>query len=308
MRYTGMVRLCALVLLISVMNQAVAQQALPELSVSTRGNNKILISWTHTYPKVNQISIQRSLDSTRNFKTILTVVDPNLPQNGFVDTKAQSQFMFYRLFILLDSGKYEFTKSMRPKWDTSKQVVQPPVKPILPNKQVQIPDSLNEKDKQELKETLQGIQKEEKPVEEVRPEKIFTIKKRDTVLFSVTESTFKAFRDSVVYKTKDTLLFKNIDTILIKPFVPKEVYKPSVYVFTAKDGNISIILPDAMVKSYSIKFFEEDNSPLFEVKQVKEASLVLDKANFLHSGWFKFELYEDGKLKEKNKFFIPKDF
>jgi hypothetical protein len=62
------------------------------------------------------------------------------------------------------------------------------------------------------------------------------------------------------------------------------------------------------VKSYSIKFFEEDNSPLFEVKQVKEASLVLDKANFLHSGWFKFELYEDGKLKEKNKFFIPKDF
>ena len=302
-----MVRLCALVLLISVMNQAVAQP-LPEFSVTTRGNNKILISWSHQYAKVNQISIQRSLDSTRAFKTILTVPDPSIPQNGFVDTKAPSQFMFYRLFILLDSGKYVFTKSTRPKLDTSKQVVQTPVKPAVTNKQVQISDSLNEKDRQELKETLQGIQKEEKPVEEVKPEKVFTIKKRDTILFTVSESTFKAFRDSVVYKTKDTLVFKNIDTILIKPFVPKEVYKPSVYVFTAKDGNISIILPDAMVKSYSIKFFEEDNSPLFEVKQVKEASLVLDKANFLHSGWFRFELYEDGKLKEKNKFFIPKDF
>jgi len=307
MRYIGMVRLCALVLLISVMNQAVAQP-LPEFSVTTRGNNKILISWSHQYAKVNQISIQRSLDSTRAFKTILTVPDPSIPQNGFVDTKAPSQFMFYRLFILLDSGKYVFTKSTRPKLDTSKQVVQTPVKPAVTNKQVQISDSLNEKDRQELKETLQGIQKEEKPVEEVKPEKVFTIKKRDTILFTVSESTFKAFRDSVVYKTKDTLVFKNIDTILIKPFVPKEVYKPSVYVFTAKDGNISIILPDAMVKSYSIKFFEEDNSPLFEVKQVKEASLVLDKANFLHSGWFRFELYEDGKLKEKNKFFIPKDF
>lgn len=303
-----MVRLCAFVLSVLVMNRAVAQQPLPEFSVTTRGNNKILVSWVNQYPKVSQISIQRSLDSTRNFKTILTVPDPNIPQNGFVDTKAPSQFMFYRLFILLDSGKYVFSKSSRPQFDSSKQIVQTPTKPFVPNKQVQISENLNEKDKQDLKETLQGIQKDEKPVEEAKPEKLFTIKKRDTILFTVTESTFKAFRDSVVYKTKDTLVFKNVDTILIKPFVPKEVYKPSVYVFTAKDGNISIILPDAMVKSYSIKFFEEDNSPLFEVKQVKEASLVLDKANFLHGGWFKFELYEDGKLKEKNKFFIPKDF
>ncbi len=302
-------RLRVLVILVLVMNQASGQDTLPKFSASTRGNNKIIIGWFNEYPKVSQISIQRSLDSTRNFKTILTVPDPSIPQNGFVDTKAPSNFMFYRLFIILDSGKYLFTKSTRPKWDTSKQVVQTPVKPPVQNKQVQISPTLNEKDRQELKETLQGIQKEEeKPVEEVKPEKLFTIKKRDTILFTVSENNFKAFRDSLVYKTKDTLVFKNIDTILIKPFVPKEVYKPSIFVYTSKDGNISIVLPDAMVKSYSIKFFEEDNSPLFEVKQIKEASLVLDKANFLRSGWFRFELYEDGKLKEKNKFFIPKDF
>jgi len=302
-------RLWALVILVLVMNHASGQQALPQFSVTTRGNNKIIIGWVNEYPIVTQISIQRSLDSTRNFKTILTVPDPTIPQNGFVDTKASSNFMFYRLFIVLDSGKYLFTKSTRPKWDTAKQVDQTTNKTPVPNKQVQISANLNEKDRQELKETLQGIQKdEEKPVEEVKPEKLFTIKKRDTILFTVSESNFKAFRDSLVFKTKDTLVFKNIDTILIKPFVPKEVYKPSIFVYTSKDGNISIVLPDAMVKSYSIKFFEEDNSPLFEVKQIKEASLVLDKSNFLHSGWFRFELYEDGKLKEKNKFFIPKDF
>jgi len=34
----------------------------------------------------------------------------------------------------------------------------------------------------------------------------------------------------------------------------------------------------------------------------------LDKANFLHAGWFRFELYENGQLKEKHRFYIPKDF
>jgi len=104
------------------------------------------------------------------------------------------------------------------------------------------------------------------------------------------------------------MVFRSIDTIVVKPFVPKEVYKPSIYVFTEKEGNVSISLPDAAAKHYSVKFFDEKNNPLFEINKVKESPLILDKANFLRSGWFRFELYEDGKLKEKNKFFIPKDF
>jgi hypothetical protein len=41
---------------------------------------------------------------------------------------------------------------------------------------------------------------------------------------------------------------------------------------------------------------------------VKEVQLVLDKADFIHAGWFSFDLFEDGKLKEKNRFYIPKEF
>jgi hypothetical protein len=104
------------------------------------------------------------------------------------------------------------------------------------------------------------------------------------------------------------MVFRSIDTIVVKPFVPKEVFKPSIYVFTEKEGNVSIALPDAAVKHYSVKFFDEKNNPIFEINKIKESPLILDKANFLRSGWFRFELYEDGKLKEKNKFFIPKDF
>jgi hypothetical protein len=116
------------------------------------------------------------------------------------------------------------------------------------------------------------------------------------------------FRDSVLKKTKDTLTFIGADTVVIKSFVPKEVYKISNYVFTAKDGNINISLPDATTKKYSVKFLELDSSPVFDIKEIKDIFLIVDKTNFVHSGWFRFELFEDGKLKEKNRFFIPKDF
>ena len=44
------------------------------------------------------------------------------------------------------------------------------------------------------------------------------------------------------------------------------------------------------------------------LKEVKEKEFKIDKANFYAAGWFKFELYEDGKLIEKNKFKIGSEF
>ena len=122
------------------------------------------------------------------------------------------------------------------------------------------------------------------------------------------DKDLRRLRDSILNKTRDTLAFKTADTVILKPYVPKVVYKPSMYVFTARDGNITIALPEVSTKKYSVKFFEEDSTPLFELKQVKQSPLTLDKANFLHAGWFFFELYENGLLKEKHKFYIPKDF
>ena len=92
-----------------------------------------------------------------------------------------------------------------------------------------------------------------------------------------------------------------------KPVVKKYVWAPSVYVFTADDGNISIVCPDYKTKKYTIRFFEENDTSLFELHEVKESPLLMDKVNFLHSGWFKFELYENGQLIEKNKFLITRD-
>ena len=316
---------------------ASAQDTLPSFTLVNKGNNRIIISWSNPYTDIRQLSIQRSTDSSKNFKSILTLPDPTVPQNGYVDTKAPSEQVFYRLYILLDSGKYVFSKSKKPVLDTIR--IKEPPKPI--KAAVQLPaDTLKaenkvpaEEPKTEPKRTI--VTEEPKPVikkvtvtEEPKPkdpekapvvkpevikpkeipEKIIYVKRRDSVIAEIGEKSVRHFKDSVATRTKDTLSLGSMDTLVIKPFIPKEVYKTSRYVFTEKDGNVKIALPLAADKKYTIKFFDELNAPVFEIKQIKNSVLILDKSNFMHAGWFKFELYEDGQLKEKSRLFVPKDF
>jgi hypothetical protein len=264
-----------------------AQDTLPRFSIVNRGRERIIISWTNPYgAQIKQLSVQRSFDSLKNFKTILTLPDPTVPQNGYVDTKATNDHMYYRLYILLDSGRYSFSRSRRPVTDNSIAVVTQPTgaqsRGVIP---------------------LENISKAGEHID-----RIIYVKKQDTLIGGIPESNLKRFRDSINFTTKDTIYMRSADTILVRVFIPKELYRPSRFVFTEKDGNIRIALPDAHKRKYSLKFFEEDLTEAFEVKQINETVLFLDKSNFHHSGWFSFELYEDGKLKERHKLFVPKDF
>jgi hypothetical protein len=99
---------------IFILPYAKAQDTLPGFTASLKSTGKVLISWRNGYPSVNQISIQRSNDSLRNFTTILTVPDPQIPENGVVDSKPGSSKMYYRSLILFPNSKYMFTKSRRP--------------------------------------------------------------------------------------------------------------------------------------------------------------------------------------------------
>ncbi len=287
-----------LLLLFSVTGTLAAQDTLPGFSVVAKSNGRNVISWHNTFPYTSQISIQRSFDSTRLFKTILTVPDPRVPQNGVVDTKAPAPNMFYRLFIVLDSGKYLFSRSSRPAPDTASSVAE-----ILENdsQRVVLSDSLDSREIEDLKTKT-------RPSPAPRPRKIFVVKKRDTIVSRIDEAHIKKFRDSIVYSTRDTLVFAAVDTILIKPFVPREVYRASKYIYTEKHGNVMIALPQVAQQKYSVSFFDENKTHLFDIEEIPTQSLVLDKTNFVHAGWFWFELYENGKLKEAHKFFIPKDF
>lgn len=300
--------LISFALLLFICQTTMAQDTLPKFNALTKGNNRVIISWTNTYKYVSQISIQRSTDSLRNFSTILTVPDPNVPQNGFVDSKGPNNHLFYRLFIVLDSGKYIFSRSKKATWDTARKEIVPEPVSVNGNKQVVVAKDLTTSESKEITEKTIPASPAKSPAVMPEPEKFFIIVKKDSIVGRVSQNQYRKFRDSVVTRTKDTILFKSVDTIQIKVFIPREVYRPSKFIFTEKDGNVAIVLPDAATKKYHIKFYEDNLSPIFEVKQIKEPYLLLDKVNFQHSGWFRFELYEGTTLIEKHRFLIPKDF
>ncbi|HVW60057.1 MAG TPA: hypothetical protein VHC48_08490 [Puia sp.] len=301
----------ALILLFSSIVRA--QDTLPRFSVTAKGPGKILISWHNRYTTVSQISIQRSLDSLKYFTTLLTVPDPHLPENGAMDLKAAHPNYYYRLFIVLEEGKYLFTSSRKPQTSTG-------VSPAAIRADTDESDAvLQRTDRQRVMFLDPGISKGKPQIKspttiqggfrqlEVQQRPVF-VKKGETLLGQIPGEKLRAFRDSLLTRTKDTLIFIDGDSLLIRPFVPREMYRVSSYVFTGKYGNIHLALPDAGKKHYSVRFFDDSSRLLFEVSAIKAPSLILDKTNFLHAGWFKFELYEDGQLKEKNKLFIPKEF
>lgn len=87
----------------------------------------------------------------------------------------------------------------------------------------------------------------------------------------------------------------------------KTWFVPSRHVYAGKENNIIISLHDAVAHKYSVKFYEDDGTFLFEVKKIPENYLILDKVNFVHSGLFSFELFDDKTLVERHKVYIPKD-
>ncbi|MBZ5856529.1 hypothetical protein [Flavihumibacter profundi] len=283
------------------------QDTLPSFSAVIRSGNKVLISWTNLFGnKTKQLSIQRSRDSLRQFKTIVSIPDPTVLLNGYVDNKSTDSNYYYRLYILLDSGRYLFSPSRKP----TKYI------PPTPKKQIDNPDPSN-KNKSNYPDA--GVVPPRPVLTEVdlpnkakgqmkEPEKTYTIKKGSLIVDNLKESELKRFRDSVSLKTKDTISSISKDTIFIKPFIPKDVYKLSKYIFPDKTGLLHIELPDAQKRKYQIRFFDENKTFLFEVKNIRDPVLLLDKANFEHAGWFLFELYDDYTLIEKNRFFIGKDF
>ncbi len=253
-----------------------AQDSLPAFSVINKGNNRIVISWNNNYKQTRQISIQRSPDSLNNFKSIVTVPDPMNRQNGYMDTRAPNDKMFYRLYILVDGSNFVFTKSKRPVYEN--MVVYSPIEKtaVLDSALIKVLDKIVNQELSDAELTTEEIQ------------------------------ILKNYRNSKMVRLPDSIS-KKIDAVIKLNNKPEFVI-PIYRIVSTRDGQVQINLKDFHDKNYTIKFFEDDDTFLFEIKTITEAALILDKSNFYHSGWFKSELYENGKMVEKNRFFIPKDF
>ncbi|MDE3145125.1 MAG: hypothetical protein KGL19_13290 [Bacteroidota bacterium] len=283
-----------------------------DFSVNDLGKGKVQISWNNPYETCIQLSVQRSYDSSKLFQTIFTAQSPELPTNGFVyNAGDQHVKMYYRIFYVLEGGNYFFTHSKS--ISATLQKAGAYANNSSENNEFKVDEiSKLSKTRRVNSDIITSNLKTNRPLSSVRSadEKLVNIyfHRKDSLIQTVEYSDFKRFSDSILSKTKDTLYAIDRYDAILMPYVPINVWKPSEYIFTDHTGDISINLKEVKKHNYRISFFEEDKTLLFEIKHLKEPELVLDKENFMHSGWFYFELFEDDKLKEKNKFFIAKEF
>lgn len=256
-----------------------AQDTLPSFSAVNR-NGKVILSWINSYPVIKQLSIQRSSDSLKGFKTILTLPDPSSVTNGFLDNNSPNDSSYYKLYILLEGGKYIFSKSQKP------HPYQPPV----------------------VKRQNQQPKPAEQPASSVPAPGGSQVSggapspgSNNTAVTNATDRTYQVQTAlaSPAKKKSDTRITDSVNAVRPATFTP------SGFVFTNADGNVTIVIPPGKIADFKIKFYESNGNVLFQIERIKEHHFTIDKSNFFHSGWFSFELIEDGILKEKNKVWIP---
>ncbi len=266
--------LAAIMFLVGIMltdHSACAQDTLPSFTATNR-NGRIILNWVNNFPVVKQLSIQRSSDSLKGFKTILTLPDPTAITNGFLDNNAPDTVLFYKLYILLDSGQYVFSKSKRPE----KREMQP----------AQANTGLRQ-ERSIIAAGGSGTDPGE--ANEPAPEETAS----GTVNIAMANVTDK--------KRSDVKMDAGT-----RVAAPAEVVKPSSFVFTNPEGNITIVLPKDKFRQFSIRFFDPEGDPAFAINTIKEHIIIVDKSNFMRSGTFRFELYENGAIKEKNFVQVPR--
>ena len=247
------------------------------------------------FPFLDQISVQRSYDSVKFFQTIFSSQSPNLPQNGFVDNNvAPGVKVFYRIFYVKEEGNYAYSVSLSIKPSDKK------IAAVTGNLAIT-------KDKKRVNTDIIDLPENTTALSLIKFINIYNGNK-DSLLYVLEYADYERFRDSIFKKTKDTLIAINHSEILWKKYAPEYIWQPSLYIFTTPDNDVKLQLPHFREHRYKVKFFTPTHEEIFEIKHVKEDILILDKTNFVHAGWFYFELFEDDILKEKNKLYVESDF
>jgi hypothetical protein len=248
-----------------------AQDNLFTFKVRDLGKQRIQISWNNAFETMVQISIQRSYDSVKGYRTIFSPQSPELPSNGFVDTKAGTNKAWYRVLYVLQGGAFFFTKPTRP-----------------------------------MAFTIDSNDSKGQLYNQLPPEnQLITIKLKETIFAQLAYPDYIRFRDSIVYKTKDTLQFVSATEVILKPAIP--AWKPSENFYTNESGYPEIKLKDVAKHQYTLIITDDKGKELYHIDKLKEPILILDKTNFIKAGWYFFEIYKNNQLIEQNKFYLPKD-
>ncbi len=275
-------------------NVAVAQQMLPDFEVVNRGSNRVVISWVNRFGDLAQLNVQRSYDG-KKFTTVYTAPSPELPQNGYTELARPGVAAMYRIFYVMPGGAYYFTKAKYPDYapeDNGKAT----------------DDRRDQVDESQITDMQKAIRNPDGEAYDSLIDRNYFIINSDTLLTTLNGKQLLQFRDSILNYTRDTLYQLNEDSFSLFVFVPPFEQSTSKYVYTNQDGYIVIDLPMADKKRYDLTILEEDERKILAIEAIKKKYFVLDKSNFYHSGWYKFELKENGRVLERNRVFLPKDF
>lgn len=252
-----------------------AQATLPDFTLKNT-DGKISVFWLNNYGKpVKGISVQRSYDSTKNFFSIASILNPQNSVNGFTDSMPPYNKMYYRLFVGFDTGVYLLTKSKRPEVNTV----------IDYTRLIQEINALYEKNIQLQEEKL----------------------KLQSELAIAMEAKNKNKATSKNGKTNNPVSKKQIAAEVSEDIINQVITYPSKRIFTDKANNVVTRLFNVKSNTYVIRFLTEDYKLLFEIKNPVDDYFVIEKVNFSHAGWYQFEIYKNEYLLEENKFYISNE-
>lgn len=248
---------------------AYTQDTLPEFSVTGFDEN-ILITWKNAYTKpVETISIQSSYDSLRHFSTIGSVFNPQSEENGYTDYNPPYKRMYYRIFVAFKDGTYLITTPEKPMWVQKEIVTETPV------------DTLTS-EPVDPNAPLPDTKKDDEPTS-------YRTRKREPWRADPLERNKPDDKTEIKEKEKEVIKY------------------PSKRIYVFASNHVILFLPDAMIKDYSVKFYNAAGTLILELKNLREEYLILEKVYFGRSGWYNFELYDRGMLIEKNKLQILPD-
>jgi hypothetical protein len=196
-------------------------------------------------------------------------------ENGFSDYQPPYDRMYYRVLITFEGGKYTYSESLRPEPDTESGTAY-----SIRYRWQYVPPT-----------------ESEVPLNIDTAISIIPIPAKEIPTVSVPSPPPPAVPAAPVKQNAPDITKE----------LPKEAAYPSQRIYVSKENSVILNLTDADIKKYAVKFFDETGKEIINLGKIQEDFLILEKVNFIHSGWFYFELKEGNNLIEKNKIFISKD-
>ena len=262
---------------VAMASPAQSQDTLPSFRAVIR-SGKVVLSWVNLSSRVIQLTIQRSSDSLQGFKSIAPMPDPSLTENGFMDMRAPDTRQYYRIYVQ-ESGGYFFTTPSR------RAIPESEAPQIIRARPIYIPPAPK----------YTPIVEVQEPVQQIPTLNTLTASGLRPIIAKRPPGRIRFAVQPIAVEIKE-----------LEVRIPNSLLSPSVFMLVNPDGNLQLALPSDRAANYRIQFYLPDGAPFFQVSRVKDPFLIIDKVNFLKSGWFEFEVYESERLRERKRIFIPK--